>query len=235
MTPRTPETATGGDWLSRRERLELWHHSDGRRDDTLAAILAIEDEARALPDPGLEDAHAALASALLWLDGEYVETPRDQFNRGAWGAAARRGLAAILAARTAGAVGLSGAVPEDPARLPNNALGIALPDPTEAGLTLAEKNRVTSLALDEDTAVTLIEWLERERSGALPDKPPAIDRLYAEIGKTLTDARIDDLIRQAAIPLHGRPVDMLARHVAAMVRADAKQAIDRALTGPTDD
>jgi hypothetical protein len=51
MTPRTPQTGAGREWLSRRERLELWHHSDGRRDDTLAAILRIENEARALPDP----------------------------------------------------------------------------------------------------------------------------------------------------------------------------------------
>lgn len=47
------------------------------------------------------------------------------------------------------------------------------------------------------------------------------ERIAAEIGRNLTDARIEDLMRQHAIPLHGRgiSVDLQARGVAASVRA----------------
>lgn len=59
--------------------------------------------------------------------------------------------------------------------------------------------------------------------------------LYAEVGKHLTDARVDDLMRQAGIPLHGRApsVDLQARHVAAALRLEAMRAIDDTLAVPT--
>lgn len=42
-----PRTGAGRDWLRNREQYEIWHRIDGRRDETLRAILAIEAEAAA--------------------------------------------------------------------------------------------------------------------------------------------------------------------------------------------
>jgi hypothetical protein len=47
MTPRTPSTEAGRRYVERVEREQLWHPVDGRRDETVASILAIESEARA--------------------------------------------------------------------------------------------------------------------------------------------------------------------------------------------
>lgn len=54
------------------------------------------------------------------------------------------------------------------------------------------------------------------------------ERIAAEIGRKLTDARIEDLMRQHAIPLHGRgiSVDLQARGVAASVRAAALAIVE---------
>jgi hypothetical protein len=62
-------------------------------------------------------------------------------------------------------------------------------------------------------------------------EPGLREALYREVGRRLTDERIDKLIRDAGIPLHGRPVsvDLQARQVAAMVRANIKEPVDAAL------
>lgn len=54
-------------------------------------------------------------------------------------------------------------------------------------------------------------------------------RIAAAIGRTLTDARIEELMRQQAIPLHGHgiSVDLQARGVAASVRAAALAIVER--------
>jgi hypothetical protein len=55
------------------------------------------------------------------------------------------------------------------------------------------------------------------------DTPEAVnvEALRREIGRQLTDARVEELMRAEAIPLHGRgmSVDLQARGVAAALRA----------------
>ena len=83
-------------------------------------------------DEGLEDAHAALAAALLWLDGEYATKPREEFNRDAWAATARTGLVALVAARRGQPA--SAPLSEDGrSRLRDNTPGVAAPrEPLDA-------------------------------------------------------------------------------------------------------
>lgn len=68
-------------------------------------------------------------------------------------------------------------------------------------------------------------------------RDPLREALYAEVGRKLTDARVEELMRAEAIPLHGRgvSVDLQARGVAAAVRVAAMTAIDAALASSTPD
>jgi hypothetical protein len=62
------------------------------------------------------------------------------------------------------------------------------------------------------------------------------EALYRVVG-SMTDARLDELMRAAAVPLHGHPIHNAAGYIAAILRADMKEGIDAALTQgrPTDE
>lgn len=61
------------------------------------------------------------------------------------------------------------------------------------------------------------------------------ERIAADVGRRLTDARVEILMRQEGIPLHGRgiSVDLQARGVAASIRATVLRIVTQG--GSNDD
>ena len=73
-----------------------------------------------------------------------------------------------------------------------------------------------------------LAWNERRK--ALPPAEPMLDvkLLRQEVGKQLTDARVDGWVRGMSVPLHGREVsvDLQSRYLAATIRAAVLNIID---------
>lgn len=64
----------------------------------------------------------------------------------------------------------------------------------------------------------------------MPTETDALrEALYRAIGSRVTDARVHELMVHAAVPLHGHPMQNSGGYVAALLRADLKDEIDKVL------
>ena len=70
MDSREPRTSAGRALLRRRESVELWHPIDGRRDEAVAEVLAIEAEAASLPSTDVPGLREALGELIAWFHAE---------------------------------------------------------------------------------------------------------------------------------------------------------------------
>ena len=98
----------------------------------------------------------------------------------------------------------------------------------EAALTPPPAEPAPKMMLNGKMNPDYLAWNERRK--ALPPAEPMLDvkLLRQEVGKQLTDARVDGWVRGMSVPLHGREVsvDLQSRYLAATIRAAVLNIID---------
>ena len=103
----------------------------------------------------------------------------------------------------------------------------AYPTP-ETALTPPPAEPAPKMMLNGKMNPDYLAWNERRK--ALPPAEPMLDvkLLRQEVGKQLTDARVDGWVRGMSVPLHGREVsvDLQSRYLAATIRAAVLNIID---------